>query len=770
MQNVLVVCLFLMVTSPNLSAQTLSEEGRLRKSAHDFLIQEFVTDRPAKFVNNGTILSEVTVLQQRIEADGQLRIELPDGAQRVASMFRHLSLRGEHLDRVGDLRLLPYKPDSTLHHSRHTPELYRVQMGALPLPRANAAPIILQATTTGPVVVTDVVFSSQGKLPVTFDDLPYRNLGDEQPPEAVRVTLDPTRELSLGGITDLQREKFFRYYAAPGTVHGSLEEWAHTRHFRPGRQIFKMQYALVQGYSVRQPRLVESAERPGSADLSFFDRFDAAAQSRHAIPAFREIDYAMCLDNWPAFMSLPHVGRGTPRVEHFDAAAELAGAYVGAQAKAGGTAAWWEVKNESTIKAEWDYHWADNSWDLLADFHNRVADEIHQQSPGTRVGGPSSAWMQLQVNDFGLYRSQRQFMDDTKDHLDFYSHHFYEDIGTVGAWHRRQTTYTNYLLGRVDAILNMLQAHMHGTGHVKPLLTTECGSLQPGRGPSDYWLRLRSFSAYLHKFLQRPHQIDLCVPFAFLNVPWNPASGNAAFIPRAGSPPNGPRDGYEPTPVTHFFDLWRDFDGRRIPVTCREPWLDVSCVHQGLRLCIALTNMSGRRRNVHLVGLAEGQVASASQRRLYYRDGQIVYKDRQPLSDLTAVEVDVEETTIVIVELHQPLSISDTTRRTCAYAAETAVRLQGKKSFSLAVDEPATVKRARLIVGVHRDGGLRQPLDVACNGQSLTADHAWASEFRHLFAPLTFEISATALQDETIVEIAEREGVTITSVHLELDR
>ena len=140
------------------------------------------------------------------------------------------------------------------------------------------------------------------------------------------------------------------------------------------------------------------------------------------------------------------------------------------------------------------------------------------------------------------------------------------------------------------------------------------------------------------------------------------------------------------------------------------------------------------------------------------------------MSDLTAVEVDVEETTIVIVELHQPLSISDTTRRTCAYAPETAVRLQGKKSFSLAVDEPATVKRARLIVGVHRDGGLRQPLDVACNGQSLTADHAWASEFRHLFAPLTFEISATALQDETIVEIAEREGVTITSVHLELDR
>ena len=70
---------------------------------------------------------------------------------------------------------------------------------------------------------------------------------------------------------------------------------------------------------------------------------------------------------------------------------------------------------------------------VLEKFHNRVAKAIHSRSPKTMVGGPSSAWMQVQVSDFGLYRNQVRFMDLTRDRLDFYSHHFYEDFGSLGA-------------------------------------------------------------------------------------------------------------------------------------------------------------------------------------------------------------------------------------------------------------------------------------------------------------------------------------------------
>ena len=771
LQIVAAILICITINLPKLAeAQTLSEEGRIRKAAHDFLFQQFAKSRECKYVRRDTVLSEIVVLKERIVADGELSIELPEGAQRVASMFRHLAIKGENLDRIGELRLLPYKPDSTLHHSMHKPDYYRVQVGALPLPTPNAPRIILKANTSGPVVVNEVIFSSQNKLPVKFDDLPYRNLGDEQAAIAVPVQLDTTLELSIDGTIDLQRDNYFRYYATPGGVQPSLEQWAHDRGFLPGRQISKMQYALVQGYSANQPKLVESETRRGYADLSFFDRYDSSPRVNDAIEPFRNIEYAMCLDNWPDFMSIPHVGRGTPKVEYFDAAAELAGAYIADQMTDGGrTATWWEVKNESTIKSEWDYHWAENSWNLLADFHNQVATQIRKRCPNVKVGGPSSAWMQVQVNDFGLYRSQRDFMDLTKGKLDFYSHHFYEDFATVGAWHRRDSTYTNYLLGRLEAILDMFQAHMHGTDNVRPILITECGSLQPGRGPSDYWLRLRSFSAYMHKFLQRPNEIELCVPFAFLNVPWNPGSGNAAFIPIEGEPTSAAIAGHKPTPVTHFFNLWREFDGRRIPVRHDQKWLDVTAVHQGRKICVAMTNMSGRRMNINLSGIADKNFQSAFQRRLYYRDGKVHYQDRKDLTGLSAVEVDVEETTIVIVNLNSPLQIDGVLHRSFAYAPDTAVKAKQATSYEIFIDSNSDIDAAKLIIGVHKSGGLKSPLKGTLNGNPIRSNANWAHDMQNLFAPISIEIDPTQLENRNKIELGAIPGLTITSIHLQLD-
>ena len=770
--NVTSVFLLVTLSVANLAySQTLSAEGQIRRAAHEFLFRQFAASRECKYTKNETILSEMVVLRERIEADGELVIELPEGAQRVAGMFRHLAMKGENLDRVNDLKLLPFKPDSTLHHSMHTPEYYRVQIGSLPLPQPDAPRIILKADTDGPVVVTEVIFSSQNKLPVQFDDLPYRNLGDEQASVVVPVSIDTTSELSMEGTVDLERDRFFRYYATPGAVHPTLEHWAHERGFLPGRQIAKMQYALVQGYSADQPKLTESKSQQGHADLSFFDRYDASSRAKYAIEPFQQIDYAMCLDNWPDFMSIPHVGRGTPQVEYFDAAAELAAAYIADQIEDGRrTATWWEVKNESTIKSEWAYHWDENSWHLLADFHNRVADQIHHRCPVTKVGGPSSAWMQVQVNDFGLYRSQRDFMDMTKGKLDFYSHHFYEDFATIGAWHRRDSTYTNYLLGRLEAILDMFQAHMRGTENVQPILITECGSLQPGQGPSDYWLRLRSFSAYMHKFLRRPNEIGLCVPFAFLNVPWNPSSGNAAFRPKEGQPMNGPIEGYEPTPVTHFFNLWREFDGRRLFVEHDRKWLDVTAVHQGRRIYVALTNMSGQRLNVDLSGIPSDNFQSAFQRRLYYRDGKVHYQDRRDLTSLSAVEVDVEETTLVIIDLKTPLRITNVLERSFAYAPETAVKAEKDSTYAIELDSNSKIEAAKLIIGIHRNGGLQAPFQGTLNGESFQVDPTWAQEMHNLFAPISLNIAPEQLQSENKILLRANPGSTITSIHLQLDR
>jgi len=94
--------------------------------------------------------------------------------------------------------------------------------------------------------------------------------------------------------------------------------------------------------------------------------------------------------------------------------------------------------------------------------------------------------------------------------------------------------------------------------------------------------------------------------------------------------------------VAHFFELWRNFDGRRLPVRHSRKWLDVTALHNGNQLHIALTNMGGQRIEANLTGIAAGSLKSISQTWLYYRDGEVHFEDSNELSALDSVEVDVE--------------------------------------------------------------------------------------------------------------------------------
>jgi hypothetical protein len=767
-------------TSLLAQSRQLSAEGQARKAAHEYLFGEFSKEKLLKFSGEepARVLEEIVISIERKQVSGDILLDLPAGSARVASMFRYMILRGDGLDNLEGLVMLPYAANSNMAISTKEPGVYRVKVSAMPIPSDSMSPIQIQSKckpgTTA--VITQIAFNSQNKLSTTFDDIPYRNLGYQFPRDSVELQIDLKRELSVEGHVDLDRDKFCRYYAAPGNLDESFERWAAERKFLPGRQIVKLQPALVDGYSKSQPKLTESKSRPGAADLSFFERYDSSAGVSRSIEPFRDIKFAMCLNDYPEFMSVKTVGRGTPLVEHFDDAAELAAAYIADQIRDGGrTATYWEVKNESTIKSEWDYHWNAeyDAWALMADFHNRVADAVHRQSPNTMVGGPSSAWMQLQVADFGLYRNQTRFMDLTKNHVDFYSHHFYEDIGTLGAWERRKGEYTNYLLGRMEAILDMIRAHMHETDNRKPILITECGSLQPGRGGSDYWLRIRSFNAYMHKLMQRPEQIELAVPFVFLSIPWNPQSGDAAFIPKPGNPNNSSLQGCDSTPLANLFELWRDFDGRRLPVSFNKQWLDITAVYDGNRVLLAITNIGGRRLSINVSSLT-GNVAatSVSQRRLYYRDGEVQYEDAVAHEDATAIPVDVEETTIVTIELAKPLQISGSIERKSWYAAGTAIKSNtaADQGYEIQVDDAKSVQAVTLVIGVHRDGGLGGPLSGTFNGKPFHVDASWASELNHLFAPVRIRIPADFLATTNRVKIDPRDGLTITSVHLVTDR
>ena len=222
----------------------LSPEGEIRRDAHEFLINEFIAERETKITGEITdrgderILHEVVVSRPNVRVTDHASIELPPGSQRVGGMFRHFVLRGTGLLRIRSLAIQPFSGHSPMHRSQETDEFFRVQMAIFPLPAKDLPKVSLEVHCegSGQTVINAIEFHSQGRLGMRFDDLSYRNLGFERPPIELVVSIDPTTERSIAGTADLQRERWFRYYAALGTVPKELERWAANAIFvRDGR-------------------------------------------------------------------------------------------------------------------------------------------------------------------------------------------------------------------------------------------------------------------------------------------------------------------------------------------------------------------------------------------------------------------------------------------------------------------------------------------------------------------------------------------------------
>ena len=285
------------------------------------------------------------------------------------------------------------------------------------------------------------------------------------------------------------------------------------RGFYPGRGIWKLDGLTRWGYA--GVKLREDPDSPGKPVLSDFDdiEFDAEADRTLRTLAPADLKMANCFDNWPPFMALKGTRvknhRGTPA--DFHEAARLASAAIRWQKKVRRNHDyWWEVKNESTITEEWVLHAEEgvDSWGELAKFHNTMADTIHaEHGDSVLVGGPTSAWMALHHADFALARKQMRFMDETKGHLDFYSHHFYEGKQLILS---EGDAYSGgYLMGRLEGCIDLLRNHMVLTDNVKPMIISETGTLHGRDSEIGIWLNSKNMSSYLMRYIEHPDKIDL---------------------------------------------------------------------------------------------------------------------------------------------------------------------------------------------------------------------------------------------------------------------
>jgi hypothetical protein len=87
-------------------------------------------------------------------------------------------------------------------------------------------------------------------------------------------------------------------------------------------------------------------------------------------------------------------------------------------------------------------------------------------------------------------------------------------------------------------------------------------------------------------------------------------------------------------------------------------------------------------------------------------------------------------------------------------------------AFDIDVEDTKRLVSARLVIGLHRNGGITKPLLLDVNGTTIEVDSGDASEFTEFFAPLDAILSPQILRDQNKLNIKAEAGTTITSVHL----
>ncbi|ONI44395.1 hypothetical protein AN641_07485 [Candidatus Epulonipiscioides gigas] len=614
---------------------------------------------------------------------------------------------------------------------------------------------------------------------MTMDTRAWEVLGgDKEVLDGITVNVDATNRLSIEGVTEFENRKFKTLYAYPiGHPDGyTVAEYYTQKDFMPGRQIYKFGPSLVTGYDSYTPKLKEDTANPGYADYSIFPTlFSNGAPDISVFDRLypTSLEYVLCFDNWPNWMvEGKDIGKGTPAVEHFDAAADLAAKYIKAHDTEleGRGPTWVEVKNESTISSEWSHHGnpiPEYGWDVLADFHNITADAIKTESPDTLVGGPTAAWMALDNGNFKEASRHTKFIDETAEHLDFYSYHFYESKDLV--LNDTDTNYLGYLTGRLEANLDLLRNHMVNTNNVKPLVISETGTLHNGPDEPDYWIKLKNHNAYMVRYMNRANEFDIVVPFVIPATWWSPDSDNILWT-------YDERGKLYPTPETgltdmkYFIEMWDEYNGDLLPVSTNDvnDNIYVHSAQDGNVIYIAVTNMNAQQANIDLNVILEDEQIQKIERTTTYLDmGELHFMDNEPMESLNDIFMHVEETSIFKITLNEAPTI-DTTHTKMTYYGDKMLQDTGAPSNFVIQIPNTNVNSSILRVSVGRHGGFSAPLNVTINNYKFESyDMSFTNKADRYFGYVDFIVPVDILQEQNEITVSiNQNGGKVSTVAL----
>ncbi|ONI45517.1 hypothetical protein AN641_03945 [Candidatus Epulonipiscioides gigas] len=790
-------------TNLQTQAQTLNLPAEVKLDLEHFeTIDEVTQNYPTSYYqlvnSDDKRVQRVKILEEPMQVDGEVIIDLPVDIVKVLRFFGDLRVVGGV---SSNLKLTVINPKGktfewgggTFGNGENTTKYFKTNSitnagigieNPLLVTDDNGAPIYegYKLKLTGNGTLKDIFLWEEQGLIDKYDVTAWSIIGEDKPIFDVAVNVDITKNLSMEGEIKLDENKYKRLHMGSGpisilemsgntsTIDRTTSIPASEYGFYPGRGTIQFSYAL-EAKQGQQPKLQADKEKSGFTDYSYLDTVTQPNQTvldrMNRLFPFSGEDYVITFNNWPSWMlenPAYNPANGTPAQEHFDAAAELSGVMVEKlnEKLLGNGPKYIEVKNESSLTKEWGYHTTDpeNSWDILADFHNHIAVAVKEADPEALVGGPSTAHMALESSDFSKSFELLEFMDNTKGYMDFYSHHFYEAEAVVLNEEGNNTS--GYADGRLEAIFSLFENHMFLTDNEKPILITEQGTLYDGGTDRDYWIKLKNYNTYMVKFMNMTDTVEMMVPYLYGVKSWVPNAKDTLYIYEGGSKLG------EQTPMINYLDMWDKYAGAFVPVESNQSRVNTHAVLQGNKLYVAVNNMNPNRINIDLnIDTGDAKIVDVTRKHTYLEFGELVHEEI-PVDDLSIVPMRVEETSVFEITLDKAPEFKETLYRKSYYGDKTLVPTGNTPiEFTLTCDTK-NLGNSTLRINFGKDkSGFKEDLLVNVNGYKVLVDLSHTDQLGRIYTYVDLKIPTDYIKKENVITVKlPEEGGRIGNIEL----
>lgn len=418
----------------------------------------------------------------------------------------------------------------------------------------------------------------------------------------------------------------------------------------------------------------------------------------------------------------------------------------------------------------------------MTNLYKEIGKEFDRQNIDTKVIGYSSAWPSMELWDFGHFNTRmKMFMDEAGPYMDGFSIHPYDGVNVTGANSQRSGS-------NLEAILDLMESYSYAKWNtVKPLAITEYGGIEKGYGDTYSDVKsvqsIRSINHMLFQLLDRQDRLLTSIPFITDKSPWFYSAGNnwepyGAVIlrPDKNSIVNGKPTRFIWTPRVHFYQLWADVKGKRVFSASDNPDIQVQAFLIGNKAYVALNSLSESNQWVDLSYINDMSLVRNVRKKSLkiFPQSNPIYTDDANISPPSSVQLIPGETVVMEYTFTSPISFTKTVDVNAHYSKTHLLPIVANTPLrfpinGLNVEEGVSI----LKMSIGRKHWMSKKPVVEVNGQAVDVPSNWMggdqASRNDFFGSIHIPVNNALLKTNNVISITfPDEGGRVSSVVLNL--